>query len=109
MRSNPKKAYFLLCCLIVSVFTVNLAWNSFHSLSLKSRVEKFHLEQDFGFYEEESDGSRKFRWTRDVAGLSMYIEDSILHISLLASHPDIDEKPINVTLIISKDYFDKKI
>jgi hypothetical protein len=94
---------------VVIIFGASLLWNSTHSLSLASRTRLLGLKQDFGFYpwETTADG-RKFRWTRGHAGLTIKVEKALLKISVLASHPDIGSKPVDVRISIVQEFFKKK-
>jgi hypothetical protein len=108
-RLSEKKFAVLSVCMIV-LFGGTLLWNSTHSLSLESRTEKFHLKQDFGFYElEETPEGRRFRWTRSYAGLTIKIEKPVIEIPLLASHPDIENDPVKVKIYLIKNFFKQKI
>lgn len=90
-------------------FTATLTYNSFHSLSLEKRSNLFNLKQNFGFYKEEHDGKRKFRWTKAKAGKSIIIKNSVMRLPILASHPDIELKPVNVEIKLIKGYFEEII
>lgn len=107
-KLKMSKRFTLISLLILSVFTANLTWSSIHSLSLEARTKKFGLKQDFGFYREEHDGKRTFKWTKKIAALSIEIKDVFMNIPILASHPDIEKNPINVHLYIIIDFFKEK-
>jgi len=84
-------------------------WNSTHSLSLKSCTELLGIKQDFGFYQpEKTNDGKEFRWTRSYGGLTLKIEKPVIAIPLLASHPDIQKKPVKVKIYLVKDFFKKK-
>ena len=103
-----KRARAWTVVLVVLLASIHL-WNSAHSLSLKSRTERFHLKQDFGLYPAEKDNEgREFRWTRNYGGLTLKIEKPILVLPLHASHPDIHKKPITIRLYFVKDLFRQK-
>lgn len=89
---------------LLSLFAASLVWNSSHSLSLKSRTEKFHLEQRFGLGEPEttSDG-KEFRWTGRSAAMPVLVEKPVMMIPMLASHPDIRENPVRVRAYLLED------
>jgi hypothetical protein len=94
---------------IILIFCSVHLWNSTHSLSLKSRTEQLGIKQDCGFYEhEKTNDGREFRWTREYGGLTVKIEKSIIEIPLLASHPDIKQKPVRVKIYLIKDFFKQK-
>ncbi len=84
-------------------------WNSTHSLSLSHRMEKFDIQQNFGFYEEEKtpDG-RVFHWTKKISGRTIRIDEPVLSITLHASHPDIYENPVLVKLFLVEGFFKEK-
>lgn len=108
-RLSGKKFVVLSVCVFI-LFSGTLLWNSTHSLSLKSRTEKFHLKQNFGFYElEKTPDGRRFRWTSSYGGLTLKIEKSVIQIPLLASHPDIERDPVKVKIYLIKDFFKQKI
>lgn len=52
----------------------------------------------FGMYEWEDDASGRFRWTGRTASQRITVSDRILAMPLKASHPDIAEIPVSVTL-----------
>lgn len=84
-------------------------WNSTHALSLPSRAEEFGLKQEFGFYQrEKTDDGKEFRWTKRAAGVTIKIENPTLEVPLLASHPDIQKKPVTVRFYLIKDLFKEK-
>jgi len=84
-------------------------WNSTHSLSLKSCTELLGIKQDFGFYQhEKTNDGKEFRWTRSYGGLTLKIEKPVIAIPLLASHPDIQKKPVKVKIYLVKDFFKHK-
>jgi hypothetical protein len=94
---------------ILSLFGGVHLWNSTHSLSLKSRTELLGLKQDFGFYQhEKTNDGKEFRWTRSYGGLTLKIEKPVIAIPLLASHPDIQKKPVKVKIYLVKDFFKHK-
>jgi len=95
--------------IVLSLFSGAHLWNSTHSLSLKTRTEKLGLKQEFGLDElEKTRDGREFRWTRSYGGLSLKIEKPVIVIPLLASHPDIQKKPIKIKLYLVKDFFKSK-
>lgn len=76
-------------------------WNSTHSLSLEQRTQKLGLRQNFGFYKwEKTPQGREFRWSRSHAGLTVSIKKPVLQIPLLASHPDIQQRPVHVKIYL---------
>jgi hypothetical protein len=103
------KNFKILSLVLILIFSGVHLWNSTHSLSLKSRTELLGIKQDFGFYQHEktSDG-REFRWTRGYGGLTVKIEKPVIAIPLLASHPDIQKKPVKVKIYLIKEFFKQK-
>jgi len=101
--SKPFKVFSLA---LVFLFACVHLWNSTHSLSLKSRAELLGIKQDFGFYQlEKTDDGRHFRWTREYGGQTIKVEKPVIEIPLLASHPDIQEKPVKVKVYLVKELF----
>jgi O-antigen ligase len=108
-KRRQKRGVINLSTALLLLFTASYLWNSTHSLSLKRRMETFQLVQNFGFYQQEKDESgRPFRWTKGAAGMTIHIEDQIMDIPLLASHPDIQENPVAVKVFVVKDFFRQK-
>ena len=94
---------------LILLFSSVHLWNSTHSLSLKSRTERFGLKQDFGLDKlEKTNDGREFRWTRSCGGLTIKIEKPVIEIPLLASHPDIKHNPVRVKIYLIKDFFKQK-
>jgi hypothetical protein len=103
------KTQKIVSLIVLSLFSGVHLWNSTHSLSLKSRTELLGIKQDFGFYQhEKTDDGREFRWTREYGGLTVKIEKPVIEIPLLASHPDIQQKPVKVKIYLVKEFFKHK-
>jgi len=95
--------------ILIAIFGVTHLWNSTHTLSLKSRTEQFELVQNFGFYQGEKDQSgREFRWTKSYGGTTIKIEKPVIEIPLLAAHPDIRGKSVEVEIYVVKNFFKHK-
>jgi fumarate reductase subunit D len=110
---SPKRLFSkkqtILSIIVLSLFSGIHLWNSTHSLSLKTRTELLGIKQDFGFYQlEKTDDGREFRWTRGYGGLTLKIEKPVIEIPLLASHPDIQQNPVTVTIYLIKEFFKQK-
>lgn len=104
--SNWLKALGVILALIYSA--VHL-WNSTHSLSLKNRTKLLGIKQDFGFYQsEKAKEGMNFRWTREYGGLTVQIKKPVMRIPILASHPDIQRRPVKVRVYLVKEFFKKK-
>lgn len=98
----------LAAALLIFYGAVHL-WNSTHSLSLKSRSERFGIKQEFGLDKLEKTGDgREFRWTREYGGKTLKIEKPILMLPLHASHPDIKKNPVRVKIYLVKEFFKQK-
>jgi len=95
--------------IVLSLFSGVHLWNSTHSLSLKTRTEQLGIKQEFGLDKlEKTDDGREFRWTRSYGGMTIKIEKPVIVIPLLASHPDIQKKPLKVKFYLVKDFFKSK-
>jgi O-antigen ligase len=94
---------------LLTVFAGTSLWQSSHSLSLRSRTEQFGIEQMFGLYgAEKTEEGRIFQWSGKNAGLTLTIKKPTLEIPLLASHPDISERPLKVRIYLLKNFFKEK-
>jgi len=94
--------------LIVFFATIHL-WNSMHSLSLKNHTARFGWSQNFGLYGMEKDPRAfSFRWLKQSAGLTVENLGPTLVLTMRASHPDIDKKPVRVEIFLGDEYFRKK-
>jgi hypothetical protein len=113
-KVSAQKPFFnkrlkILAAVLVVLYSVIHLWNSTHSLSLKNRTEQLGIKQDFGLDKlEKTNKGREFRWTRSYGGLTIKIEKPVIVIPLLASHPDIQKKPLKVKLYLVKDFFKSK-
>jgi hypothetical protein len=94
------------CLIILLLYGTIHLWNSTHSLSLKSRTEQLGIKQEFGLdkLEMTADG-REYRWTREYGGIPVNIEKPVLFLSIQASHPDIQQKPVNVRFYLVEEFF----
>jgi len=99
----------ILSVIIIVIFTGVHLWNSTHSLSLETKREKLHLQQDFGLDRiEKTPEGREFRWTRSYGGMAIKIERPVIEIPILASHPDIEKNPVKIKIYLIKDFFKQK-
>jgi len=95
--------------IVLVLFGAAHLWNSTHSLSLAARTEKLDIKQDFGFYQQEkTNDGREFRWTRKYGGTTITVEKQVIEIPVLASHPDIGNKPVKMKIFLVKDFFKQK-
>lgn len=84
---------------------------STHSLSLESRTRQFGWVQSFGFYpaEKRPEGG-EFQWTKRTAALPVPAGTASagaaeVVIPLHASHPDIRQKPVLVSVFAVEGFF----
>jgi len=108
-KHKLSKNYKLVGGALLLLFGVSHLWNSTHSLSLAHRSKVFGIKQDFGFYQlEKTVDGREFRWTRGYGGTTIKVDKPVIEISILASHPDIQRRPVKVRIYLVKDFFKKK-
>ncbi|MGQ9673680.1 MAG: O-antigen ligase family protein [Candidatus Aminicenantales bacterium] len=109
-RKPDSKFKFRLAALSLGLaFGAAHLWNSSHSLSLRIRTERFAFKQDFGFYRQEKDERQfSFRWARKTAGMEMDIYGPTLVLPVMASHPDIQARPLQVRIYLANENFRKK-
>jgi len=82
---------------------------SLGSLSIAARTEKFGWPQEFGFYLPEKDArGLDFRWTQKSAGLIWDRLGDRVIFPILASHPDIAENPVKLTVSLADRRFRKR-
>ena len=99
----------IIFAVILIFFAGTHLWNSTHSLSLESRTRELNLKHRFGFYPlERTPSGLEFTWTKKTAGLSVRVDNPVLTLSLHASHPDIDSRPVQAKIYIIKDLFREK-
>jgi len=103
------KRFKMTATIVILLFTIIHLWNSTHSLSLAHRTREFGIKQEFGFYQfEKMKDEKEFRWTKSYGGTTIKIEKPVVEIPILASHPDIQRKPVKVKIYIIKQFFKKK-
>ena len=108
-HKKPGLAFKIAGIVSIVVFGASLLWNSAHSLSINSRTERFGWRQDFGFYQEEKDDrGRFFRWAKKSCGITIEKTGTELVIPIIASHPDIENKPVEVKIYSADKYFRKQ-
>ena len=108
VKHGPHRTGKILTGLLIGIFGLSYAWNSFHGLSIQSRTEEFNLPQEFGFYAEEEMNGKEFRWTEKSAGTKIQVKKPILNLPIHASHPDIQTNPVEVEVYSSKDLLKSK-
>jgi hypothetical protein len=83
-------------------------WNSLHYLTPAERTKKFGWEQNFGLYDVEMDNRRfQYRWAKKTAGIAYENLGKTLVIPLMASHPNIENNPVEVKVFLADRYFNK--
>jgi len=111
-KSSTRRSPFLRIAALALVVLggISLIWSSTHSLSLQERTRKYDLRQEFGLgpVEKTAEGI-EFRWSGRFAGTSCRIDGSDITLSLLASHPDIQIRPVRVKILIAPDLATKPI
>jgi len=109
-RARPRPLLQTAGLALVVLAGVSLLWSSTHSLSLQERTRKFDLRQEFGLgpVEKTAEGI-EFRWSGRFAGTSCRIDGSDITLSLLACHPDIQIRPVQVKILIAPDLATKPI
>lgn len=86
------------CVAALAVYAGGLGWSSLHGLSLAARTKEFGLKREFGFYELElTPTGEMFQWTREYAGFPVTLKAPGLSIPVQATHPDIRERPVEVS------------
>ena len=108
-KAEPRPRFRLVALSLGLVFGAAQLWNSSHSLSLRSRTERFAFEQDFGLYRPEKDERRfSFRWAKKLAGMETEVLGPVLVLPVMASHPDIQERPVQVRFYLTNENYRKK-
>jgi len=91
------------------IFCVLFLWNSLHSLSLESRRQKLGLNAAFGLsVRERTKEGIAFRWTGRYGGQPITMNKKNMELSLLATHPDIQNNPVRVRIYLLKGFFRQK-
>jgi hypothetical protein len=94
--------------LLLSFGVIHL-WNSTHSLSLEKETDKYEWSQNFGLYQQEVDEKGVyFRWAKKRAGISIENVGRVLHIPMMASHPDLGTDPVSVKIYSVNHRFGNK-
>lgn len=105
-----KRRVFILVTIVILIFVVSGFWQATHSLSLGYRTQLLHIPQSFGWYNWEKDQiGHEFQWSRSYGGRMIEIDPSKLRFEVLASHPDIQQKPVKVKVFLIRDFFKEKI
>ena len=108
-KTRLDRRFIPMAAALLVVYGAIHLWNSTHSLSLRSRAERFDISREFGLDKPEktADG-REFRWTREYGGIPFKIEKPDFTIPLSAAHPDIQKKPVKVKIYLVQDFFKRK-
>lgn len=95
---------------IIVLGGISLFWSSTHSLSLNAQTRSHGLRQEFGFgpVEKNNEGI-EFRWSSRYAGTPCGIDGADIELWLLASHPDIQARPVRAKILLSPDLAIKPI
>ncbi|MGQ9578330.1 MAG: O-antigen ligase family protein [Candidatus Aminicenantales bacterium] len=105
-KTDVEKASLIILALI---FLASNLVVSLSTLSIPHRTKAFGLTQDFGFFSWEKDNRGfDFRWTRKRAGFSIEKLGPRIVLPLVASHPDIEKKPVVLTIYLADAWFKKK-
>lgn len=96
----------IIAVIILIYFGVSL-YHSVASFSLPSRTEKFGWKQDYGFYKWEEGPKGEYRWSKKGAGYTQSIEKPFIIIPIIASHPDLEKKSLDVRVFFSENPFKK--
>jgi len=111
--SQPKrkrKVQYALITGAILVFSGTSFWSATHSLSLKAKTDKLNISQEFGWYGWEKDqAGHEFQWSRQYGGRMIKVDQTKLKFNLLASHPDIQQKPVRVKVFLIRQFFQEKI
>lgn len=108
VNSHPNHKFRFIAFTVLLTFGAVHLWNSTHALSLADETEKYGWNQNFGFYQQEKDERGiYYRWAKKQAGISVENVGPILHIPMMASHPDIDKNPVSVRIYTANPHFKK--
>lgn len=67
-----------------------------------------YFKKNFGLYLWEQAGDNfYFRWSNRVSVQEIPVEGEIISIPMFASHPDIEQKPVQVEIYLNKELVDK--
>jgi len=103
------KGFKIFSLIVILIFSGLQLWNSTHSLSLESKTRRLGLNQSFGLYAKEKPPTGKeFQWTKKYSGLNIQIEKPVIKIPVMASHPDIQENPVEVKIYMTTEFFREK-
>jgi len=103
------KSLKIVSLIIIVIYSGLNLWYSTHSLSLAARAKKYDIKQNFGFYQlEKTSAGKDFRWTKKYAGLTINMAKPVITIPLLASHPDVYQRPVHVGIYLVKNLFKEK-
>ena len=106
---DSRKFVRLAGLILILVFSGTLLWNATNSLSLVSMTKKYQFENHFGFYGiEKTPEGIAYEWTKQNAGITVDIKKSVMVIRMRASHPDIAQKPVHVSIYLLRDSFRKR-
>jgi len=105
-RSVLSSSFVVMILIAALSFGLVHLWNSTRGLSLERGTREFSWDQNFGLYKRERDVRRfYFTWTKKAAGITVENRGGTLVVPLLASHPDIEKKPVTVKISASDPVF----
>ncbi len=98
-RPKPKAGVRLAAIGALAAYGAANLCVSLGSLSIAARADKFGWPQEFGFHASEKEGrGLDFRWTGKTAGIVLDRLGDRVVFPVLASHPDIAERPVKLTV-----------
>jgi len=108
IRKHPYLKFSALALIALGV--ISLSWSSTQALSLRARTRQFGLRQEFGFGPIEKDAAdHEFRWSSRLAGTTCEMSEANVQMFILASHPDIQTRPVRVKIFITPNLAIKPI
>ncbi|MBN1592638.1 MAG: O-antigen ligase family protein [Candidatus Coatesbacteria bacterium] len=85
----------------VVVVLVVFAANSLGSLSIAHERDELGWQFEYGIFKKEDWGGEfPFWWTQREAGVALTVKGRVLHFSVFCAHPDADERPVKVSIIL---------
>lgn len=107
--TTRRRGFGMAALLLAAAFGLIHLWLSAGSLSIGGRAEEFGWRPSFGLGAWEDDGrGGEFRWTGRSAGFAARAEGPILILPVIASHPDLAERPVRVDVYLADRHFRKR-
>jgi O-antigen ligase len=105
---RPGRKFRMAVLAVAAVFGIVHARNSAGPLSIPAATEKYGWQQDFGFYERETDPrGLEFRWAGKRAGLTAPGSASVLSLPVRSSHPRVEQIPVRTRVYLADRHFRK--